>query len=178
MTSFNLRIFELLVDESYSVRDLAKEVKCSPAKVTQFVKLFGKMDLLVIRQDKNRKIIGINRENALAQGIVSLIFSYKILNSGAFGKLKDEVSSIGVYGSVVEGTMDKHSDIDLWVLSDKKSGFVNEGKIRQEFVKELGREVSIKFFTPASIKKLKEKDKIFYNEMVYKSKLLWGEGFG
>jgi len=35
MSGFNLRIFELLIDGSFSVRDLAKEIKCSPAKITQ-----------------------------------------------------------------------------------------------------------------------------------------------
>jgi len=65
----------------------------------------------------------------------------------------------------------------LWIISDSKKRIVEAGKLRQEFSNELGKEVSLKFFTPQDIQNLKEKDKIFYNELEFKSKILHGEGF-
>ncbi len=176
-SSFNLQILELLVDESASVRDLAKKAKCSPAKVTQFLNLYTKNRLVVARKEKNRKIISLNKTNPLVKEFIRLIYINKILDSKTFSSLKKTSSSIGLYGSAVEGTLDKKSDIDLWVVSDKRKKIVETGKLKQQFTKELGREVSLKFFTPEDICRLKEKDKIFFNELEYKSKILHGDGF-
>jgi len=178
MTSFNLQIFELLVDNSFSVRDLAKEINCSPAKITQFVKLFQKEDIIRLKPDKNKKIVGLNRDNPLTREIISLVFIKKILAAKTFFKLKKTAKSIGVYGSVVEGTLDKHSDVDLWILSEKRSSFVDSAQVRASFSKELGREANLKLLTPESLKKLKKNDQIFFNELEYKSKILHGEKLG
>jgi len=178
MTGVNLRIFELLVDGSFSVRDLAKEIKCSPAKVTQFVKLFKANGLVNLNSDKNKIIIGLDREHPLVKSIVSLIFTNKLLDSKTFNQMKKNAISVGVYGSVVEGTVDRHSDIDLWVLAEKKKGFADSAELKSMLGKELGRETSIRFFTSESAKKLKENDPIFYNELHYKSKVLSGGAFG
>jgi len=178
MTDFNLRIFELLLDGSFSVRDLAKEIKCSPAKVIQFMKLYKKDNLIKLSADKNRKIIELDKEHPLTKSIISLIFINKILDCKSFSQLRKNAKSIGVYGSVAEGTVDKHSDIDLWVLADKKKSFADSAELKSRLGKELGKEVSIRFFTPDSVKKLKENDLIFYNELHYKSKVLSGGSFG
>lgn len=177
LTPFNLSIFEVLIDKRFSVRDLARRNNCSPAKITQFVKLFGRNKMVEVKKEGNRKIVGLNRNNPLARELVSLIFVNKILGSKSFYRLEKNSDSIGVYGSVVEGTVDEHSDIDLWVLAGKKSSFSDSAEIRTNFSKELGREVSLKFFTKKSIERLKKNDKIFYNELECKSKILWGNGF-
>ena len=174
---FNLQIFELLIGNNYSVRALAKEANCSPAKVTQFLELYLKNKLLAVVNEKNRKVIVLNKSNPLVREIITLVYTDKILGSKAFSALKKVSTSVGLYGSVVEGTVDRHSDIDLWVISDSKKRIVEVGKLRQQFTNELGKEVSLKFYTPAEIENLKEKDKIFYNELEYKSKILHGVDF-
>ncbi len=174
---FNLEIFELLILENASVRELAKKAKCSPAKIIQFIDIYSKNKLISIEKRDNRKIIALNKSNPLVKEIITLIYTNKVLGSKAFLALKKASDSIGLYGSVVEGTVDKQSDIDLWVVSDSQKRIVEAGKLRQEFSKEIGREVSLKFFTPQDVQNLREKDKIFYNELEYKSKILHGEGF-
>lgn len=177
MTRFNLRIFELLIDNSFSVRDLAKANQCSPAKITQFVKLFKEASLVKLRLEKNMKIVELNRSHPLTKELVSVIFIEKILGSKAFSALKSKVRAIGVYGSVVEGSVDRHSDIDLWILSDKRNSFSDSAQIRARLGKELSREANLKLLTPDNIKKLKKNDPIFFNELAYKSKILHGEAF-
>lgn len=174
---FNLQLFELLVEENDSIRDLAKKANCSPAKVIQFAKAYSKNNLLTTSTNKNRKVIGLNKKNPLVREMITLIYSTKILNSKTFSAIKNFSSSIGVYGSIVEGAVDKQSDIDLWVVSSKKPGLVEAGKLKQQFTNELGREVSLKFFTKEDLEQLKKSDRIFYNELEYKSKILHGEGF-
>ncbi|MBI4210267.1 MAG: nucleotidyltransferase domain-containing protein [Candidatus Diapherotrites archaeon] len=174
---FNLQIFELLITENASVRGLAKKTMCSPAKITQFVDIYSKNKLITVEKNDNRKIIALNKSNPLVKEIITLIYTNKILGSRAFLSLKKASDSIGLYGSAVDGTVDKQSDIDLWIVSDSKKRIVEAGKLRQEFSKEIGREVSLKFFTPQDIQNLKQKDRIFYNELENKSKILHGEGF-
>jgi predicted nucleotidyltransferase len=176
--SFNLQIFELLFSESASVRDLAKKANCSPAKITQFTTLYSKSNLVVLRNDKNRKFIAINKSNPLTRELITLVYINKILDSKAFSLLKKISRSIGVYGSVADGTVDRQSDIDLWAIASKRMGLIEVGKMKQQMTKELGREVSLRFFTMEEVKKLKLNDKIFYNELEYKSKILHGSGFG
>ncbi|MFH1587082.1 MAG: nucleotidyltransferase domain-containing protein [Candidatus Diapherotrites archaeon] len=177
LTPFNLKILEMLIDENISVRDLAKKIKCSPAKITQFIKLFKKDNLIKTSKEKNKKILILNKENPVIRQIISLLFIDRIVTSKTFSGLKKNAKSIGVYGSVVEGSLDKKSDIDLWVLSDIKTPLVDAGNLRIKLSEEIGREVSIKFFTPKDINNLKKKDEIFYNEIEYKSKIIYGEGF-
>src|SRR3989344_969604 len=177
LSQSNLEIFEFLMQENASVRDLAKKAKCSPAKITQFAGIYSKSNLIAVKNDKNRKIISLNKSNPLVREIITLVYTNKILNSKAFSLLKKNSSSIGLYGSVVEGTVDKQSDIDIWVVSDKRKKLVEAGKLKQQFTNELGKEVSLKFFTQEDIENLKAKDRVFYNELEYKSKILHGDGF-
>jgi len=170
----NLRFIELLAGEQLSVRELAERTNCSPAKASQAVKQFQKQGLAITRMEKNRKIVRLNSENPLAKRIVSLLFVEKILNSKAFKEMKKKTKAIGVYGSIAEGTVDKLSDIDLWILSDKKISMVEAGEMRNSMSRELGKEVSIKAFTKESLEELKQKDKLFFSEIEYKSVILHG----
>jgi len=174
---FNLQIFELLIGESASVRDLAKMAGCSPAKIVQLMKAYSKNGLVAFEKDKNRKLIALNRSSPLTRELITLVYISKILDSKTFSLLEKFCDSVGVYGSVAEGTVDKKSDIDLWAVSGKKIGIVEAGKLRQQLTKELGKEVSLRFFTREGIKKLKENDRIFYNELECKSRVLHGSGF-
>jgi len=173
----NLQIFELLINEGASVRDLAKKAGCSPAKVTQFLGLYLRQKLVVIESEKNRKVIRLDKSSPLAREIITLLYMNKILHSRSFASLKGGASAIGLYGSVAEGNMDRHSDIDMWVVSDNKKRVIEAGRIRQQMASEFGREVSLKFYTQKDIQALKEKDPVFYNELECRSKILHGGGF-
>ncbi|MFH0970100.1 MAG: nucleotidyltransferase domain-containing protein [Candidatus Diapherotrites archaeon] len=177
LTPINLRLFELLIDNPYFVRELALKAKVSPAKVTQFSKLFARDNLIQHTRELNRKKIAVNKDHPLVREIISLIFIHKIIHSKSFQHLQSISQSIGVYGSVVEGTVDQKSDIDLWVLSPKKVGMIESGTLQKKMTQELEREVSLKFYKREELDKLKTKDPIFYNELVYKSKIVYGDGF-
>lgn len=171
----NLSIITVLVDENLSVRDLADRAHCSPAKITQFIRLFGGSRMISIGKEKNKKVVSLQRNNPLIREFVSLLFINKIVGSKAFAGLKKNAKAIGVYGSVADGTVDKKSDIDLWAVMEKKMPLMEAGKLRLALSKELGREVSIRFLTKEGLQKIKKEDDIFYNELDYKSKVLFGE---
>lgn len=170
-----LKVIEALIDGEYYIRELAEKLKIAPSTVFRVVKKLVKVGMVTTKKEKNKKIALLNRKNVLTKQIISFIFIYKIMRSEGFKELKKQSKSGGVYGSVVDGTMDKLSDIDLWILSEKKPSMLEIGKIRSKLNNELGKEISIKTFTKESIERLKQEDKIFFNELYYKSKTLHGE---
>jgi predicted nucleotidyltransferase/Trp operon repressor len=172
-----IKIIEILINKEHSVRDLARETKLSPAKITLFVKEFLKLGILLVTPYKNTKIISINKNNILAKQLISTIILQKLLFSNAINELKENSISIGLYGSAAEGTLDKQSDIDLWAITPTNLGILQGGEIKQKLTKELGRETNIKYYTTKNVQELKEKDPIFFNELKYKSKIIWGNDF-
>lgn len=174
--AIEFRIIEMLVDNSLYIREIAEKLCIAPSTAFRAVKKLAEQGIVVFTAQKNKKIVSLNRESVLAGQIVAFLFVFKIINSKAFAELKKQALSIGLYGSAAEGNLDKLSDIDLWVLSEKKIGLEKLGGIRALLGKELEREVSIRAFTKESLEKLKQSDKIFFDEIRYKSKILHGEG--
>src|SRR3989339_266801 len=74
-TKKNLQIITLLGKGGLHLRDIALQVKCSPAKVHDSIKLFHRYDLIRIKTQKNRKIITLNRNSALLADIQSIMVS-------------------------------------------------------------------------------------------------------
>jgi len=72
-TKKNIEILRLLERESLHLREIAEKLRISPAKVHQTIQLFKKHDLVHETQDKNRKIIKLNKSNALLRNIETLI---------------------------------------------------------------------------------------------------------
>ena len=72
-TKKNIEILTLLEKESLHIRDIAERLKISPAKVHGTIQLFKKHNIINEIQDKNRKIIKLNRNNKLLQNIENLM---------------------------------------------------------------------------------------------------------
>ena len=72
-TKINLRIFELLSREKIHIREIAERIKCSPAKVHACIKVFKSNDIVKEIEQKNRKVIVLNLQNALTNQILRLI---------------------------------------------------------------------------------------------------------
>jgi len=77
-TKKNLEILKLLKKGGLHLRDIALQIKCSPAKVHDTIKLFEKHNLIRITEEKNRKIITLNKESPLLREIQNLINIEKI----------------------------------------------------------------------------------------------------
>lgn len=170
-----LGIVELLIGKDLYVRGIAKELGVAPSTVCRAVKKLAGHGIVVFLMEQNRKIVSLNRQNFFAKQAVSLLLAFKIADSRAFKELKKNSLAIGLYGSAAEGTVDRLSDIDLWAVFKEKQSAEKIGRIKNLLSKELGREVSIKAFTKESLEKLKQNDKIFFDEIRYKSKILQGE---
>lgn len=166
-------VIEQLVNGSCYVRELAEKTGLAASTVFRILEKLEKENLLEFKNVKNKKIVSLNLGSFLARRLVSFLYLYKIINSKSFKTLKNKSVSIHAYGSVVDGNMDAFSDIDLWVMTEKKIPLLGQGKIRNSFSNELGLEVSIKFYTKQGFDSLKEQDSIFFNELQYGGLLLW-----
>ena len=71
-TKKNMEILELLTKKSLHIREIAEQLGCSPAKVHNTIQLFKKYELVKEVQEKNKKIISLNRNNPLLGTIRSL----------------------------------------------------------------------------------------------------------
>ncbi|MDP7179852.1 MAG: lyase family protein [Candidatus Woesearchaeota archaeon] len=76
-TKKNIEILELLKKGGLHLRDIAAQLKCSPAKVHDTIKLFVKNDLIRITEVKNRKIITLNKKSQLLKEIQNITSTEK-----------------------------------------------------------------------------------------------------
>ena len=72
-TKKNLEILELLTKRSLHIREIAEQLGCSPAKVHNTVQLFKRYELVKETQEKNRKVVSLNKNNPLVGNIRKLI---------------------------------------------------------------------------------------------------------
>ena len=72
-TKKNIEILNLLSKESLHIRDIAKKLDISPAKVHSTIQLFKKNNLIKENKEKNRIIISLNKESSLLKGIINLL---------------------------------------------------------------------------------------------------------
>jgi len=72
-TKKNIEILDLLFRESLHIRDIAEKLKISPAQVHNTIQIFKENNLVKEVQEKNRKIITLNRENQLLEDIENLL---------------------------------------------------------------------------------------------------------
>ncbi len=72
-TKKNTEILDLLFRESLHIRDIAERLNISPAQVHNTIQVFKENDLVKEVQEKNKKIITLNRKNPLLKDIENLL---------------------------------------------------------------------------------------------------------
>jgi adenylosuccinate lyase len=72
-TKKNIEILGLLFRESLHIRDIAEKLGISPAQVHNTIQVFKENNLVEEVQEKNRKIITLNRKNPLLKDIGGLL---------------------------------------------------------------------------------------------------------
>jgi len=156
LTKTNVRIIELIDREPSHIRDIADKLNISSGKVQQAINLFRGYNLISEKKQKNRIVISLNRENILVHKIKALINYSRIISTKAYKRL----GKAGIYGSFNKGTDDKESDMDLFILTDKKELEITP--IIRDLEKEMKRKVNFLVLNKEKIKQLKRQDPEFY----------------
>jgi len=154
----------------YTLRELAKASKTSKDSVAKTI------EFLLSREMITLKVIGpthqyqTNLENPLARQW-KVLFNLEELNQA---KLLQEIQSkvpniqcVLVYGSLAKGTNDENSDLDLLILTEQKLS------TKPNIGKSLKIEPNILLINTKEWKSMSEKDKVFYDNVITDSIVLY-----
>lgn len=126
--------------DRFTYRGLADAVDCSIATVRRVVDVLESNGLVVVADEGNRSQIGIDRTRLAKPDDPFLRIPQEEFQEPvkeATERLTTEltdVEGVVLYGSVAEGTADRRSDVDLWVLvrDDRASNQRAASDVRQE----------------------------------------------
>ncbi len=158
-----LKAIDALRDMSeHSVRGLAEKAGIGVSTAKTF------LDYLFSQGIVKKKVIGrshlykIDTSNFLARHL-KILFSLSELNdSGLVSELKKyPINSIVLYGSVARGEDDMKSDVDILIVTRKKSK-ITPLKAEQK----LRRELTILAFTLPEWRMKAREDKVFYDRII------------
>lgn len=158
--------------KSFSVRGLARESSISPGASRVSLDYMNEKGIVLLKIVGKTYQYKANLDSALCRQWKILFNLDKITESKIVEeclKKIPQINSILLYGSYAKGTNDKKSDIDLLMIAGKKP------KTDLGFLNKLGREVNISIVSLSDWKKKALQDKVFYENVVFDSIILFGE---
>lgn len=158
-TKKNIEVLKLISEKDLHIREIAQELKISPGKVHQSIKLFKKNKMITEQKTKNMIIIKPNKTNQLFKKIKLLVNMASLMQNRNFKDLQ-KIGSIGVYGSFSKGEDDKDSDIDLWIYTEKNMLSIQSAVRKLE--KDMKRKVNLLILNRKKIQDLQKNDYEFY----------------
>ena len=166
-----MELIDLIALNPTHIRDIAEKLNASPGHVHSIIQSLKKNNLILEKREKNRKIIYINNKNALIKNIRSLINIEKLRKTKSFNKLV-KYGPAGIYGSFANGTNDAHSDLDLWICTNKK--LMEFQDTLRGLENELNVKANLLVLNRNKISELKKEDREFYMRLKLTS-ILFGE---
>jgi len=161
-----LKALEFFIEnphEEIYLREFARKLNISPNTAQRFLNFFLKENLITEEKKANLRYFIANLDNIFFKHLKITHSIKKIQDSGLIKKLKNEVISLLIFGSVAKGSDNKGSDLDILIISD------NEKKIRKillEIQSKYNREINYHIFNWIQWKKQKEENKAFYEDTI------------
>jgi len=150
------------------VRELARQLKVSPAHVSKTLRILRKRDVL-----KDGKV---DLSNPYVKALKIFFNIKKLAEKNVPDKLRLlGIAGAGIYGSWASGTNYEDSDLDIWIKVGKHPGEVRIASISVDLRNTVGSNVQILVLTPERLARLRKEDPIFYFSLVYGSMLIYGE---
>jgi predicted nucleotidyltransferase len=157
--------------EDFYLRELARLLKMSPMTVKRALDVLVK-DKMIVREEKKNQILYHANMESLAYRYAKVSYNLTWLEKkGIVEYLQDQnpgISAIVLYGSFAKGENDRHSDLDLLVISSVKK--VDTFKIREK----LNIEVNILDFTGPQWTKQAKTNRAFYLDIITEGIVLYG----
>lgn len=157
---------------AFSVRSLAAEAGISPGSSREALAFMRKKKIVSLDVVGRTYQFRASLESPLCRQW-KILFNLDLLaESGIAEELSKKIPhihSILLYGSFAKGTNDEKSDIDLLVIAHKPA------KVNIAAVGKLGREANISILSLGEWKRKAEKEKAFYDNVIYDSIMLFGE---
>lgn len=156
-------------NKAFSVRGLAKEMEISVGSAKAALDFMGESRIV-----KNSAIGRSYQYKADLESVFcrqwKVVFNLEELrNSGVMEIKKEGVHSMLLYGSFAKGTNDEKSDVDILAVVHKMP------KEKQAQKWKIGLEVNVSWITLDDWKKKAKEDKVFYENVIYDSIVLYGQ---
>ncbi len=108
---------------------------------------------LNLKNDKTKVLISLN-EVKKKKEFLNKNKELKLITNEILNKIKNKTTSIAVFGSYAKGTITKESDIDLFILAEKKINMID---LVKEIYAKYNKEISPITMTQKELKKQKNK---------------------
>jgi predicted nucleotidyltransferase len=108
--------------ESY-IREIARSLDMSPRSVQVYCDLYEKDSIFLSEHKARVREIRLNNELPLVKGLKRAYFLVRLNESAALKAVVEKnpgMISLAIYGSYAAGENDERSDIDIFVVSDRK----------------------------------------------------------
>ncbi|MFA5382562.1 MAG: nucleotidyltransferase domain-containing protein [Candidatus Micrarchaeia archaeon] len=164
-------------NKKFSIRGLARELDISPMSCREYLNYMKENKMLsceLIGRTSQYKVI---IDSPLVKEWKRVLFLNIFIKTGVVDYFldyygKEKIDSILLYGSMVKGTADEKSDIDILIIL---RNIKKKKPILLKFEGELKREIMPISFTFFEWKQKAKKEKAFYDEVILNSIVLYGE---
>ena len=159
-------------NKAFSVRGLAKVISISPGAAGAALKFMKKKGIATITVIGKTHQYRANLDSALCRQWKILFNTDFLVDSGIIGEMLEKISgvqSLLLYGSLAKGTNDEKSDIDLLAITSKPA------KNIPAIGKTAGKEINLSVFSFSDWKKKAVQEKVFYENVIFDSVVLFGE---
>lgn len=140
----NIKVLRHLIkhkDWQFNITELAKDANINKGILSRLINNLEKENIIKINKKGKIKLFSINKENLFIREVIMPMFEkedtfyYDILNK-FLKKIKKDVISIIVYGSVVSGKIKLTSDIDILIITNSKDKILEKkiNGIKKEFL--------------------------------------------
>ncbi len=157
---------------AFSVRGLASAIGISPAASRMALDFMKKKGIATLNVVGNTYQYRASLESALCRQWKVLFNLDLLADSGIVQSLREKIpnlQSVLLYGSFARGTNDEKSDVDIMAIAHKAV------KIVPGFSGRIKREVNLTVLSSAEWKAKAVKDRVFYENVIYDSIVLYGE---
>ncbi len=162
--------FFLKEGEEIYVKGLSKRLKISPQTSNYYLKFYKKAGILKERREGNLLLYSLS-DNVLTRQLKIFYILDVILPYILKFAEENNVISIALYGSHASGTYDRHSDIDLLIISQQKNPKLTTLK---RLERKIRKEVKIHIFTMGEWRSLKRKRDRFAQSVLSTYILIYG----
>lgn len=163
---------------SFHVKELGRVLKVSPGSVSTAVKRFESDEILTKEEKGLAHMYKLNLEHPTAVAMKKAHGMIRVLQLKPIKRFleKDEnIISLALVGSYVDGSYDEKSDLDFLVISPSRKNFADLGR---ELAAEFGTGVNITVFKLSQWRQLVRRGDALCKKIIESHVLLHGGGLG
>jgi len=156
------------------VKELSRTLNISPSSSNSALKYFHKLGILDKSERGPAHFYALNNDFPLVQSLKRTFILFvleEIHFSESCAESEPNLISLSIYGSFANGTFDEKSDLDLLMIGGDKTKL---RRIADLLERKLDHEINIECFSIADWQKMKNKNDVFYREIVRNHILLTG----